>query len=148
MDWKDTPEQAVFRAEVQQVISARLPARYRDLAATGEVEGRAWEFDRKSQDPEVRRAAMEWQQALSERGWVAPHWPKEYGGAGLTPMEQFILNQEIARAGAPNVGRDAPILETVMIEPGRRSATRRRATAWAHRNGPVRLTAIVSDQSS
>jgi alkylation response protein AidB-like acyl-CoA dehydrogenase len=104
MDWKDTPEQAVFRAEVQQVISARLPARYRDLAATGEVEGRAWEFDRKSQDPEVRRAAMEWQQALSERGWVAPHWPKEYGGAGLTPMEQFILNQEIARAGAPNVG--------------------------------------------
>jgi len=104
MDWKDTPEQAAFRAEVQEVITARLPGRYRDLAATGEVEGRAWEFDRKSPDPEVRRAATDWHQALSERGWVAPHWPKEYGGAGLTPMEQFILNQEIARAGAPNVG--------------------------------------------
>ena len=104
MDWRDTPEQAAFRAEVQEVIRTRLPERYRELAAAGQLEGRAWEFDRKSADPEARRAAMEWHRALSERGWVAPHWPKEYGGAGLTPMEQFILNQELARAGAPNVG--------------------------------------------
>ncbi len=104
MDWKDTPEQAKFRADVQAMITTRLPQRYRDLAAVGGVEGRAWEFDRKSADPDVRRAAADWHSALSGRGWVAPHWPKEYGGAGLTPMEQFILNQEIARAGAPSVG--------------------------------------------
>ncbi len=104
MDWKDTPEQAAFRAEVQDLIRQRLPARYRDEAAAGIARERAWETDRKSADPEARRAAMEWHQALSERGWVAPHWPKEYGGAGLTAMEQFILNQEIARAGAPAVG--------------------------------------------
>jgi alkylation response protein AidB-like acyl-CoA dehydrogenase len=104
MDWRDTPEQAAFRAEVQEVIRTRLPERYRRLAAAGDVEGRAWEFDRKSPDPAIRQAAMNWHRALAERGWVAPHWPKEYGGAGLTPMEQFILNQEIARAGAPHVG--------------------------------------------
>ncbi len=104
MDWKDSPEQAAFRTEVKTLIEARLPRRYRELAAVGGVEGRAWEFDRKSADPEIRRAAADWQRALGERGWVAPHWPKEYGGAGLTPMEQFILNQEIARAGAPSVG--------------------------------------------
>jgi len=104
MDWKDTPEQAAFRTEVQEVIRTRLPGRYRELAAAGQVEGRAWEFDRKSEDAAHRAASTEWHGALSERGWVAPHWPKEYGGAGLTSMEQFILNQEIARAGAPNVG--------------------------------------------
>ncbi len=104
MDWKDSPEQAAFRTEVKALIEARLPQRYRELAAVGGVEGRAWEFDRKSADPEVRRAAADWHRALSERGWVAPHWPKEHGGASLTPMEQFILNQEIARVGAPNVG--------------------------------------------
>ncbi|MHB8578163.1 MAG: acyl-CoA dehydrogenase family protein [Dehalococcoidia bacterium] len=104
MDWRDSPEQAAFRAEVQAVVSSRLPERYKQLAAAGSLEGRAWEFDRKSADAEVRRAASDWHRALSERGWVAPHWPKEYGGAGLTPMEQFILNQELARAGAPSVG--------------------------------------------
>lgn len=104
MDWKDSPEQAAFRADVRQLLQMRLPRRYRRIAATGEVEGRAWEFDRKSDDPIARAAAADWHRALSERGWVAPHWPKEYGGAGLTSMEQFILNQEIARAGAPRVG--------------------------------------------
>jgi alkylation response protein AidB-like acyl-CoA dehydrogenase len=104
MDWNDTPEQAAFRAEVQELIRTRLPERYREEAAAGELRERAWETDRKSSDPAARQAALDWHRALSERAWVAPHWPKEYGGAGLTPMEQFILNQEIARAGAPSVG--------------------------------------------
>jgi alkylation response protein AidB-like acyl-CoA dehydrogenase len=104
MDWRDTPEQAAFRAEVRGVIESRLPRRYREAAARGGPGERAWEFDRKSPDPEIRRAAMEWHAALSERGWVAPHWPREFGGAGLSSMEQFILNQELARAGAPAVG--------------------------------------------
>jgi alkylation response protein AidB-like acyl-CoA dehydrogenase len=104
MDWKDTPEQAGFRAEVRAVINDRMPLRYKEAAARGGPGERAWEFDRKSADAEVRRAAMDWHAALNERGWVAPHWPKEYGGAGLSSMEQFILNQELARAAAPGVG--------------------------------------------
>lgn len=104
MDWRDTPEQTSFRREVQQLIETRLPGRYREMAARGDGEGRVWEFDRKSADPVARQAANDWLHALNERHWVAPHWPKEYGGAGLTPMEQAILNQELARAGAPGVG--------------------------------------------
>ncbi|MBE0610023.1 MAG: acyl-CoA dehydrogenase family protein, partial [Dehalococcoidia bacterium] len=100
MDWNDTPEQAGFRAEVRELIETRLPERYL-LGGAGE---RAWEFDRKSPDPAARKAAMDWHAALAQRGWVAPHWPKEYGGAGMSPMEQFVLNQEMARAGAPGVG--------------------------------------------
>ncbi len=104
MDWHDSPDQDRFRQEVRGLIEARLPDRYRRMAERGGPGERAWEFDRKSPDPEVRHAAESWHHALNERGWVAPHWPREYGGAGLTPMEQFILNQEIARAGAPHVG--------------------------------------------
>jgi len=104
MDWVDTPEQAAFRREVRALIESRLPARYREAAARGGPGERTWEFDRKSTDPVARQAASDWHHALNERGWVAPHWPKEYGGAGLTPMEQFVLNQELARAGAPGVG--------------------------------------------
>jgi alkylation response protein AidB-like acyl-CoA dehydrogenase len=104
MDWKDSPEQAAFRGQVQALIAEKLPARYRALAGAGDMEGRQWEWDRKSADPVAHDAARDWLHALSERGWVAPHWPVEYGGAGLTPMEQFILNQELARAGAPHVG--------------------------------------------
>ncbi len=97
MDWKDTPEQAAFRREVQTLIETKLPARYQ--AGHGE-----WVQDRKSDDAGTRDAATEWQGALAAKGWIAPHWPKEYGGAGLTPMEQFIFKQEMAQAGAPAVG--------------------------------------------
>src|SRR5690606_26151683 len=36
--------------------------------------------------------------------WIAPAWPKEYGGAGLTAKEQFILNEELAENGLANAG--------------------------------------------
>jgi alkylation response protein AidB-like acyl-CoA dehydrogenase len=42
-----------------------------------------------------------WHRKLYERGWIAPHWPKEYGGMGATFMEQIILYEEITRVDAP-----------------------------------------------
>ncbi len=42
-----------------------------------------------------------WQQKLAERGWAAPDWPVEYGGAGFTPTQRYIFDLEMARAGAP-----------------------------------------------
>ena len=105
MDWNDTTEQAHFRSEVREVIANGLPDRYRRMAVERGGPGeRQWEFDRKASDPSARAAAEAWHGALYERRWVAPHWPAEFGGGGLSPMEQFILNQEIARAGAPPVG--------------------------------------------
>ena len=100
MDWNDTAEQATFRNEVRTLIKSRLPERYR---GNSDEEG-SWGADRKSDNPTVRQAAIDWANALAEKGWVAPHWPKEYGGAGLSPMEQFIFKQEMADAGAPAVG--------------------------------------------
>jgi alkylation response protein AidB-like acyl-CoA dehydrogenase len=51
--------------------------------------------------PEHWQAVGSWLKKLSDRGWMAPAWPKEYGGAGLTVMEQFIFNYEMAMVGAP-----------------------------------------------
>ena len=107
MDWADTAEQASFRNDVRSFISDRLPERYRQSAgAANEAEelSTGWQADRKSDDQTRRDTAIEWAGALAEKGWVAPHWPKEYGGAGLSVIEQFIYNQEMAEADAPAVG--------------------------------------------
>ncbi len=106
MDWNDSPEQAAFRREVKTLLEERLPARYRRMSEEGIDEGYegGWVADRRSDDPERRQAAEQWGDAIAERGWFAPQWPKEYGGGGLSPMEQFVFNQELTEAGAPRVG--------------------------------------------
>jgi alkylation response protein AidB-like acyl-CoA dehydrogenase len=103
MDWSDSLEQASFREEVATFIDTRLPADYRGSEDGGEGRG-SWQADRKSADVNARETAIAWADALAEKGWIAPHWPKEYGGAGLSTMEQFIYNQEMAKAAAPAPG--------------------------------------------
>jgi alkylation response protein AidB-like acyl-CoA dehydrogenase len=103
MDWADSPDQAGFRSEVRSFIQARLPEPYRN-GGGGDGETGGWQADRKSDDAKRRDTAVAWANALAEKGWVAPHWPKQYGGAGLSTMEQFIFNQEMAEAQAPSVG--------------------------------------------
>ncbi len=46
-------------------------------------------------------ASMEWQHRLHTRGWAAPNWPKEHGGAGFSVIQRFIFARECALAGAP-----------------------------------------------
>src|SRR6266540_3664203 len=96
MDFKDTPEEAAFRADVRAFIAGHAPSGF------GDGEARV---DRvRPEDPDQRALYDQWQRALSRRGWIAPHWPKQYGGAGMTPGEQFIFNEELANARAPQVG--------------------------------------------
>ena len=98
MDFQDNPQEATFRKEVKEFIkremSPDLDRRGQGGAAFGGGSGR---FNQKGYWP----ALTGWLKKLNERGWVAPAWPKEYGGAGLSVMEQFIFNQETATAGAP-----------------------------------------------
>ena len=106
MDWADSADQASFRQQVHDFIQERLPEHYKAIADTGGELGHegGWQHDRVLGAPAAKAAAVEWEQAVQERGWVAPHWPAEYGGASMTPIEQFILKQEMAAAGAPDVG--------------------------------------------
>ena len=105
MDWSDSPEQAAFRDEVATFIQTRLPERYQSRDDAGEETfSGGWQADRKSDDATARETAIAWTDALAEKGWIAPHWPEQYGGAGLSVMEQFIYKQEMAKAAAPPVG--------------------------------------------
>ncbi len=49
---------------------------------------------------------IKWQSHLSSGGWVGVHWPREYGGRGASIIENYILQEEFARARAPElIGR-------------------------------------------
>jgi len=52
---------------------------------------------------EYRDAIIDWQRRLYEKGWIAPGWPKEYGGAEWTPTQNFIYETERAAAGVRDV---------------------------------------------
>ena len=84
MDLTYPPEAEAFRAEIRAWLDEHLPADFHDLRG------------------EARRAFHEqWVRKLYEGGWICASWPKEYGGKGLTTMQQVLLNEEFAKAGAP-----------------------------------------------
>lgn len=125
MDWEDTPEEAAFRDEVRAFIRDRFPPEYRPDTETEQslepedVWGYNWPVDRVSDDAVRRDAAGQWASALAERGWIAPQWPPEYGGAGLSAMAEFILQEEMMRARVPTVnGIGAFLLGPTVLEHG------------------------------
>lgn len=125
MDWADTAEEAAFRDEVRAFIAERFPGEYRpdpDAEQSLEPEdvwGYNWPVDRVSDDPERREGARRWAAALAERGWIAPHWPAEYGGADLSTLHEFILQEEMMRARVPTVnGIGAFLLGPTLLEHG------------------------------
>ncbi|MBI2376665.1 MAG: acyl-CoA dehydrogenase family protein [Deltaproteobacteria bacterium] len=89
MDLSFTPEQEAFRSEVRAFIQEAMPPHIR---AKAEVDGH---FEQSE--------VMEWHKVLYRRGWVAPNWPKEYGGPGLDAASRFILAEELELAGAPTL---------------------------------------------
>jgi alkylation response protein AidB-like acyl-CoA dehydrogenase len=103
MDFRDTPEEAAFRTEMREFIRTECPKGISRRGLNAMFGGGGWDDIRLGTD-EYRKLNAEWVKKLADRGWIAPAWPKEYGGAGMSVMEQFIFNQEIARAGAPKGG--------------------------------------------
>ena len=110
MDWSDTAGQAAFRAEVRAFLEARLPDRYKHDPFDSGEHFVQWVLERQAAEPELREDAREWARAIADRGWVAPAWPAEYGGAGLTSIEQFVFGEEMARAHAPPVGGNGVVM--------------------------------------
>jgi alkylation response protein AidB-like acyl-CoA dehydrogenase len=96
VEFRDSPAEAAFRGDVRSFIESHLPD---DWQASDEDNAMV-----EPQDPRRRAFLREWRTALASRGWIALHWPREYGGAGMTQGEQFIFNEEMAEARAPDVG--------------------------------------------
>jgi alkylation response protein AidB-like acyl-CoA dehydrogenase len=80
----DNPADRAFREEVREWVGANCP---KDLCH------RPLRID----PPELKP----WHRKLYERGWIAPHWPKQAGGMGATLTQQIILFEEMSRIGAP-----------------------------------------------
>ena len=56
--------------------------------------------------PDAERFAAQWRQVLYRRGLLGVTWPEEYGGRGLSRLEQVVLVEELARAGVPTGGHN------------------------------------------
>ena len=83
-DWNALSDEA-FRAETRAFFETEFPAQYKFLA-------------RRMRWHECR----DWYLKLSRKGWIAPNWPREHGGMGLSPSKLLIYYEETERAG---VGR-------------------------------------------
>ncbi len=97
MDFRDSPEEAAFRREVREFVSSE----YKKDGDGGTVSA-AQAASAGGSDALKRYNA--WIKKLATKGWVAPAWPTEYGGAGLSIMQQFVFNEELALARAPRPG--------------------------------------------
>ena len=95
MDLTPTAEQRAFRAECRAWLKDNLPWDYGT--------GLPPLFDDLAEEVEFGRA---WQRRLAEAGLVGVTWPVEYGGRGADPVFGFVVQEELARARAPElVGR-------------------------------------------
>ena len=84
-----------FRSETRAWLEPNCPAEMRSpmrSEADACWGGRNWTFQSDAQ----RR----WLEAMAERGWTVPDWPKDYGGGGLSAAEARVLKEEIQRIGA------------------------------------------------
>ncbi len=89
MDFNFSPEDDAFRHEARAWISASLP------------EGWGRTVHEPEDETERYMSRLGWEKKLFHGGWAGIAWPKEYGGRGATLVEQAILAEELARAGAP-----------------------------------------------
>ncbi len=90
-DELEDPALAAFRGEVVTWLDENAPRSWHDWfeAANGE---------------EKQEFLAKYRASLHSAGYLVPHWPKEFGGGGLSSAEQLILKHELQRAGFPPVG--------------------------------------------
>ena len=91
MDLTDTSEDKTFRLEVRTWLEDNLVG---DFAALRGLGG-------SGKDLEAHDERLEWDRHLARHGWTCIGWPTEYGGRGLSLMQQVIFHEEYARADAP-----------------------------------------------
>ena len=95
MDLSPTAEQEAFRAECREWLEANLPWEY--------GVGLPPLFDELAEEVAFLRG---WQRQLAGAGFVGVTWPREFGGRDATPLHHYIVQEELARARAPElVGR-------------------------------------------
>ena len=91
MDIRLLPEHETFRDDVRRFLDVALDDDLRDGArfCAGIFQDYA--------------TNMRWHRILHAQGWVAPSWPKQYGGTGWDLLQRHIWTTEASLAGAPGL---------------------------------------------
>ncbi len=89
MDLSYRAEDLVFRDELRTYLRDATPPELKYKVENG--------IEMKRDD------VMGWHRILYEKGWVAPNWPKEFGGPGWTLTQKYIFDEELGLAGAPRL---------------------------------------------
>src|ERR1700747_146333 len=87
MDLNYSPEELAFRDEVRGWLRDHLPADLREKVA--------------AYAPLSRDDLLRWHRILAKQGWVAPSWPREWGGTDWDVGRRYIFEEECGSAGAP-----------------------------------------------
>jgi alkylation response protein AidB-like acyl-CoA dehydrogenase len=87
MDLNYSAEELAFRDEVRSWLAANLPAELREKVES---------YAHLSKDE-----LLHWHRTLARKGWVAPAWPREWGGTGWNPVQRYIFEEELGYAGSP-----------------------------------------------
>ena len=89
MDLEASPQEEAFRNEVRVWLAASVPS---------DLRRKVLEYEELTRDDLLR-----WHRILAQRGWIAPAWPRDWGGTGWTPVQRYLFEEECALAAAPPV---------------------------------------------
>lgn len=87
MDLNYSQEESAFRDGVRGWLKANLPQDLRDKIANYDELG--------------REDLLRWHRILAKQGWVAPSWPREWGGTDWNVVQRYIFEEECGFAGTP-----------------------------------------------
>ncbi len=112
MDLNYSAEELAFRDEVRAWLDASIPVDLREKVLN---------YRELSKDDLVR-----WHRILADKGWLAPSWPKEWGGTDWSPVQRYIFEEEYAYAGAPPIVPFGPTMcASVLLQFGTEAQKRR-----------------------
>jgi alkylation response protein AidB-like acyl-CoA dehydrogenase len=89
MDLTPSPQEEAFREKARAWLAANVPEPF--------------DGEHSIEDPDFVPYLRAWQRRLAEGGWLGLTWPREFGGQGLGPIDQFIFDEELAAAAAPQI---------------------------------------------
>ena len=89
MNFEYSEKEEIFRREVKDWLNETLPK---------SLSEKVKKYQRLTkEDYEI------FMNNLTAKGWLAWHWPKEYGGTGWNAIEKHIFEEEIIKASAPRI---------------------------------------------
>ncbi|HEY5011462.1 MAG TPA: acyl-CoA dehydrogenase family protein, partial [Acidimicrobiia bacterium] len=106
MDFDFSPEQQAFAADVERFLDDNDDPDVFDLTRENMAQ---------IVDTPKRRAFM---RTLGERGWLGMTWPKEYGGSEGEGVYEYLLNEQLAGRGGPQIGKGVGIIGKTLIAHG------------------------------